>query len=737
MNYDLIKDNTLLVTPYKSQFLKYISDNKILKNIKFITLDEFIKLVFFDYNEETIYYIMKNYNIGYYSSLEYIKSLYFIKDIDNEKIKFLLKLKQELIDNKLLKYKKINYKNIIIYGYDYIDSFYKKEFEKYNVKYINYDYKNNEIKDVYLLNNIYDEVLFVSEKIIDLINKGIDINKIKLLNLNDEYRKEIRKIFSLNNIPFTNVEISLYEIDIIKKYLENMDLNIFSNKDEIYEELIKVLNKYMWANNLKDVKELIIEDLKKTYINKKYDNEIKEVNINEINDDYVFLLNYHSESIPKIYMDIEYLTDEIKQKLGVDTSYIKNKYTRKELINKLKNIDNLIISCNKNNYISNLFDNINIINYENKYEYSNKSNNYNLGRMLDIYYKYGDITNGLSKLYNDFYKNYKNYDNKYKNINKENLLKYLDNRLLLSYTKLEDYYKCGFKYYIKYILKIEEYEEKLSTYLGNISHYILSKCFNNDFNLEIEFNKYLEENKKDFNNKELFFIYKLKQELYFIIEIIKQQYKYISLNNSLYEKEVFIENNNKIFTGKIDKLLYDDNNMAIIDYKTGNDTVDIETIKYGIGMQLPIYIYLSKHLFDKNIAGFYLQHILPSKKIDEEINISNYKLEGYSNSDIDILKTLDNTYENSELIKSLKMTKNGFAYYSKLLNNEQIESLMLLAQQKIEECFNNVFNGEFIINPKVNPKLKQNKDISCQYCKFKDLCFKEEKDNIYMEAGDE
>ena len=732
MNYNILKQDTLIITPFKHSFLSYIEKNKLLLNIKFMTLDEFIKLVFFDYDEKTIYYIMKNYNIGYYSSLEYIKSLYFCnKDIDNDKIKFLNELKDKLIKNNLLKFNKIDYKNIIVYGYDYIDSYYKEEFKKYNVEYINYDYKNYEINTVHRLNNIYDEVMFLSERIIDLINKGININNIKILNVNDEYEKEIRKVFYLNNIPLEDIKIYLYELPIIKEYLNTMDLSIFKDKDEVYVKLIDILNKYSWIDDLSKVKELIIEDLKKTSINKTYENEIKFVDINDINeDDYVFLINYHT-NIPRIYTDSDYLDDKLKEKLCVDTSNIKNYNTRLELINKLKNIKNLTISCNKEEYMSNLLDDIEIKTYENNYSYSNKSNIYNLGIMLDEYYKYGTILPGLNKLYEN-YKNYKSYDNKYKDIDNNELRNYLNNKLLLSYTKLDSYYRCGFKYYINYVLKLDKYEETFKIFLGNISHYILSKCFLDNFDFEYEFNRYIEESNNNFSNKEKFFINKLKKELIFIIDTIKEQNKNISLNKTLYEKKICINNGNKTFEGIIDKLIYDDNNMAIIDYKTGNTIISLDDIEYGIGMQLPIYVYLSKNYFkDKNIAGFYLQHILNNNSVNKDISDkkNSLKLEGYSNSDINILEKLDCNYMDSNLIKGLKTTKNGFSAYSKILNNEEIENLRKISEDKINKCFDDVLNGKF----NINPKIINGENVSCNYCKYKDLCYKTEKDNIYIE----
>ena len=731
MNYNILKQDTLIITPFKHKFLSHIEKNKLLLNIKFMTLDEFIKLVFFDYDEKTIYYIMKNYNIGYYSSLEYIKSLYFInKNIDNEKVKFLLNLKEELIKNNLLKFNDIKYKNIVVYGYDYIDSYYKEELKKYNVEYIKYNYNNYEINTVYELNSIYDEVMFLSENIIELLNKGIDINNIKILNVNSEYEKQIRKVFYLNNIPLEDIKIYLYELPIIKEYLSNMDLSIFKDKDEIYIKLINILNKYSWIDDLTKVKELIIEDLKHTSINKLYENEVKFVNIDEIDEeDYVFLINYHT-NIPRIYTDSDYIDDKLKEKLGLDTSNIKNYNARIELINKLKNIRNLTISCNKEGYISNLLDNIEIKEYENKYSYSNKSNNYNLGIMLDEYYKFGVITKGLNKIYENNI--YKSYNNEYKKVDSNDLRNYLGNKLLLSYTKLDSYYRCSFKYYVSYVLKLDKYEETFKIFLGNISHYILSKCFIDNFDFDYVFNKYIEDSNNNFSNKEKFFINKLKKELIFIIETIKEQNKNISLDKTLYEKKIVINNGNKTFEGIIDKLIYDDNNMAIIDYKTGNTTISLDDIEYGIGMQLPIYVYLSKNYFkDKNIAGFYLQHILNNNSINKDIveKKNSLKLEGYSNSDISILEKLDSNYMDSNLIKGLKTTKTGFGAYSKVLSNEEIENLRKLSEDKINKCFDDVLNGNFDINPKII----DGQNVSCNFCKYKDLCFKTEKNNIYIE----
>ena len=52
---------------------------------------------------------------------------------------------------------------------------------------------------------------------------------------------------------------------------------------------------------------------------------------------------------------------------------------------------------------------------------------------------------------------------------------------------------------------------------------------------------------------------------------------------------------------------------SIIDYKTGSIDTKIEPMKYGLHMQLPVYMYLIKYgrLFENGIfTGIYYQNIL-------------------------------------------------------------------------------------------------------------------------------
>ena len=169
--------------------------------------------------------------------------------------------------------------------------------------------------------------------------------------------------------------------------------------------------------------------------------------------------------------------------------------------------------------------------------------------------------------------------------------------------------------------------------------------------------------KLELTPKEKYFMNKLYDILKFDVQTILKQESYSKFNKALTEKKIVIDKSNKLkvsFMGFVDKIKYLEEDgkkyMAIIDYKTGFIKTNLDNINYGINLQLPVYAYLvKKGLDDKaQIAGFYLQKLLDSIKIDtEDINKEKEKnlyLNGYTNNDLSILEKFDTTYENSQMI---------------------------------------------------------------------------------------
>lgn len=779
MNLEDFNNKILIINDYaKNTLLKKI--NKLL-NIKIITLSELKKNYIYDYDYKSILYVSNKYNCIPSIARKYIENTYYINnECKSEKIELLTKIKNDLEENNLLiknnLYRKfLNNKDIVLYNLKYIDKYYLNIIEELsntnNIITYN-DVKETSIKKLYRCNNSEEEISFVCSKICELIKSGIDINNIKLTNVKSDYTYIIRKTFKLFNIPINiKSDESIKSTMIVKKFkdLYNENISEVMNKiselitnnyeKDIYKNILNVVNKYSDSNYM-DVKEILFDDIDNIKI--KRDEFKNAVNIIEFksdlisDNDYVFLINFNEGIIPINHKDEDYLNDIEKNNLGIDTSFTLNEKETNEVIETIKTTNNLMLTYseyNQNNkiYVSSAYSS-DILEEEKVNLNFNNSNNYNKLRLLsekDDNNKYGTLSSDLLTL-SAHYKDepYLTYNNKYKKINNDKLKNYLNKGLTLSYSSMNTFYQCSFRYYLDNILKVNKYEERFDAVLGSIFHEVLSKCFiNDDYDVIDNYEKLISESTYPFNESEKFFLENLKNELLLIIDTIKEQLKYTSLKQSMYEKEIKIDISSDVkvaFKGFVDKILYDEFNgekiVVIIDYKTGNPLLNINNSLYGLDMQLPVYIYLIKsEIKNVRIGGFYLQKILSNVNSLQKRKES-LKLQGYSNEDIDILEKVDSSYENSCVIKSLRTTQNGFYSYSKIINDEQIDILYNIVESKVKEARNKILNTEFDINPKE----MDDKNIGCKFCKYKDICYMTSSDivklkkidNVFSEVND-
>ena len=766
-----LDDNSILIIPnnLKENILRNIRNKNNKLNIKLFNLDDFIKKITFDYDEKTIDFVMKKYNVNYNISKLYLNNIKYInEDNSNQKLHTLYDLKNS-VDNLLIKDKLFNNliknKKIIVYGYDYINKYELSILKKLdNVTILNRHY-NSYKHDVYNFKHLEDEAIYVAEKISELINNGKDINNIYISNLDDNYRIVMKRIFNIYNIPVNlDIKNSIYETNIgkyfinnlnnnieitLKKLRDNYNLNNEINMD-IYKKILDVINKFYFTKDYLSVKENIIEVMKKTYIkNNKYANAINEINVidNDIdNEKYVFLVNFNLNKFPNTIKDEDYINDTIKPDI-IEKSYEMNTINKSIYYKSISNIKNLYISfkeqyLNEVFYPSILIDEYNMNVIDGCFNYSNYSNGINkllLAKDIDKFIKYGDDSDRLNILNRNYNIDYKTYDNRFTGINKNSLYEYLNNKITLSYSSMDNYYKCAFKFYLTNILKLDKYEETIQIYIGNLFHYVLSKAFLDNFDFDSTVNEYLNTHKYENSFKNQYFINNTLNELKNVINTIKYQNTLGNMEEVFYEKEISINKSNNLnvtFKGYIDKLLKKDNYIVIIDYKTYMLDIKLNYLPYGLSMQLPVYLYLTKNI-DKNykIIGFYLQQILfnkfnkdNNKSLNEQIK-NNLKLKGYSLGNESILSVFDRTIDNSEIIHGMRVTNNGFGTYSKVLTEKEISNIYFITDNKINECISKIENALFDINPK---KINDT-NIGCEYCKFKDICYMKNEDIIELE----
>lgn len=778
----MFKNNQIIITSNVNKINLLKKLNNQLLNIKIYSLNEFNKLYYFDYDEETIFFVMSKYKIKYEIAKIYLDNMYFIesKNYKNKKLLFLTELKDELISKKLIKINNLfkntlKNKDIVFYNLPI-----SKETDNL-IKILSVDNNVSTIQEehniyqhqIYELQTIEDEVEYIANSICNLIKNGVNISNIFLTNLSDEYKKLIRRIFPMFNIPFTlESDSSIYSTFISTKFFEYYDNNLeltmtklseyidSKETEDIYNQIINIINKYTFIENKNDVLEMIKYDLKNTKLPKK-DNplSVHEVNLKDTifsDEDYVFTMSFNQGILPTIHKDEQYLTDNDKEELNISLTVDKNILEKQIIKDKLNSIKNLTITFKHvaNGEEFNISSLNELLNYEiikvSSQELVNSEiyNKIKLTSLLDEYYKYGTKSSLLNTLNNNYYNlPYKTYNHSFTGINKQDLKDYLQNKMILSYSSLDKYYRCPFSFYIGNILKLNIYEETFYQLVGTLFHAILEKCLNTSLNYEDLWNQELMNLNHEFTNKEKFFLSKLKEELSFIIETIRNQENFTNLHDELHEERIYTSlsgDMNITFTGIIDKIKYKsyDNYtiIAIIDYKTGNPNLDLSTIPYGIGMQLPIYLYLaknSKKLKNIKVAGFYLQKVLNNEiTVDnshtyEQLKKKNLLLQGFSNEDLSILAEFDNSYMESNIIKSMKLKKdNSFYSYCKVLSEKEMELITNIAENKINEGAKSISNAEFVIAPKKIGKV----NFGCNLCKFKDICFHTADDNVELDS---
>ena len=756
-NYDLV----ITSNSNKKRILRKLNEEKELVNVKFMSLDELLSSLSFSFDQKSIYHVMKEYGIKFDNAKVYLDNIKYISDkLDNAKMNKLKDIKElvkdDLIfDEEFIKY--IKNKKVCIYGYDYLTNYQKNILKDINYEVVNNPVDNNN-HNIYEFNKIDDEIVFALSSINKLLRDGIDINKIKIINVTDDYLFRLKFISNLFNIRINfNESKSIYEMleftSLLNSYKSGEELK--SNNKDILNRFVSIVNKYSFINDKDEQISMIINEAKNSKINSdEYENAVDIINLSELDEDeYGFYLGFTEELAYSKYKDEDFFSDKEKKILGFETSDELNKIVKENLINHIKSVKNLTITYSLAStfniyYPSSLIEELEYeVIKDEKYDYacSNLYNSLLLYKDIDKYIKYGDITPELELLFSNY--DYQDpFDNTYKGINSNKIIKYIDN-LSLSYSSMNKFYECKFKYYLENILKITEDEETNAIVIGNLFHEVLSKMSNPSFDFDKEYEESIKE--LEMTNKDKFFINKLKEELRFVIETINKQYKYMSFDKSIEEERVAINFDKTIkitFKGFIDKALYKEEDgkvyMIIIDYKTGDTKLDLNNNYYGLNLQLPVYLYLSDHINNIDnveVLGFYIQRILngvitqdKNKKLDD-IRKENLKLQGYTISNTEKTKLVDSSYEKSEIIKSLGLTQSGSFYsYSKVLSEVEMNNLKTLVESKINEMIDGILSASFEIDPK---KLDDN-DMSCTYCKYRDICFKKEKDYKKLDKKD-
>ena len=726
------------------------------KNYIFLSLND-LKDRLLGYSvKSAIIEIMNKYTISYDLANEYIKYMPFVEDkyYGNEKLDSISNCKKYLI--------KMN-----LYKYDY---FFKYRLSQFPITFVNsskshmFEYLKNmvtEYTDVYVLedntkyplplvsefDSSYDEALYVFNQIYELISNGVDGNNIHIVNSNSSYDFIFKRLAKSYNIPIKfNADKNILSTKIANDFiglcteLDNFNeiLKRLNDGSNIYNQIFNLINDYdLNDSDPKQYLSFIKRKMKDmTYKSNLYQNMVNISNSSRYFDnEHVFFIGFNLGAAPVVYKDIEYLNDSELALINLDTSVDKNLIAKADLISLLKQTKNIHVSYCLSSSEGNLFPSnlikelgMKVNRNEVSYGYSALEDNIRMGIAYSKYLKY-KISNKALEEYDISKLKYGSYDNKYKKINTK-LLDDLFNakKLSFSYSSIKAYFACPFQYYANKILDLNEYESTIATRMGSYAHKVLEDSYNGDFDFDKSSNLHMDMAE---NSKDEFYFNQMKKILAYLIDFNKSKEDITKFDSVLREPNIVYEEDDFKFEGYVDKILYTEIDgeiyCAIIDYKTGADVVSLNNVEDGYNLQLPSYMYLlSKYegFKDKkiNIIGIYLQKVniidLNNRLDIKEQLEKSFRLEGYTISEHNLIPYIDPNYVKSDYIKSMSVLKDGdFGKKAKIISKDKQDELINLVDKLIHSASDDIHNGRFHILPKI-----LNKNSSCTYCKYKDLC---------------
>ncbi|WP_260915685.1 PD-(D/E)XK nuclease family protein [Aliarcobacter butzleri] len=466
-------------------------------------------------------------------------------------------------------------------------------------RYFNYAMgKSIKNKELYQISNaIY---LYLSE------DEEKNISNISYLKIDKEFIDKSIKPF-WNKV--TNKELFASITDFIKQKEKNIELI------EKYDELLYKLNITLFSNEnkilLKDVYKIFLQKLSSITLDDINSGKITVLGLLEtraVSFDTVIVCDFNESYIPKISVKDKFLSTRLKQLANLPTQFDREslqKYYYKRLMSSSKNV-----------FIS----------------YVNSETN-QISRFANELFEKNIATDTNDSFYKHIL-----YDNHKISYFDEDIISKIDlTKFIWSATSFKNFLECKRRFYLQYILKINEHTISLKPKgyeLGDIIHAILEDYYSKDNKNSIEelFLKYKSSNPFLTLDLEVW-----KKKLLNFYEFDKQRLKNREI--IMIEKEFNCSFNNINIKGIIDRVDKFEDNYEVIDYKTSS-TLSVDTLKTyekSVDFQLEFYYIALQQLFkNSNIKAFYYD--LNECLLKEEVAIQE-KLELLS-SKFDELKEL-------------------------------------------------------------------------------------------------
>ena len=346
-------------------------------------------------------------------------------------------------------------------------------------------------------------------------------------------------------------------------------------------------------------------------------------------------------------------------------------------------------------------------------------------------------------------------------------------RIYSSVTRLEKYASCAYAYYLKYGLGLKEREtfDFAASDLGTVFHSSLEVYTNKLKDAGLTWENVSEEQMEEMMDEAVDFavasedaaaLYSTRRSAYMVrrikrimnrtARVLKYQagkgmfsphsveVDFNSIENlDALNLKISDEDSIRLF-GRIDRIDTcregDTTYVKVIDYKSGDVSLDIDAVYEGRQLQLVVYMDTALELVKsanggRSVpAGILYYHIDdPLIKDGEGQDIAGIeaeirkklKLTGYVNSDRHIIDLMDDDFDKKSDVIPVGFKKDGELYAdSKVLSTEEFEELSRAAREAMTKIGAKMLDGDIYTARETGEAIKHPRD--CEYCEFGSVC---------------
>ncbi|WP_461467545.1 PD-(D/E)XK nuclease family protein [Parvimonas micra] len=576
-------------------------------------------------------------------------------------------------------------------------------------------------------------------------------------------------------------------INLIKTELENIELGIVPpSKDEVFITTVDRMKKpstkiafVLGVNDGNFPKNIVDNDL----ISENEKESLKTLGFNFSNNNLLKttdeqFLSYKTFSIAKEKLYITFPISDLEGKSLLVSRFVKKikfifENLEVESIDYLKDfsITDIFETFSKERLYQILVSNIEALN-SNKLSENDK---FNFREIIDFLIEDEDYKYKIEIL-----KDKLNYKKGTENIKDYTSFLYESGNVSIS--KLENFMRCPFSYFINYGLRAKErevYDFSPADY-GTYCHKIFDDFFKGVFENNIDWNtidrefiqREVEKLTKKMSEKSNFILESSPKYKYFStithknivesIEIMAEQVRRGNFIPTSFETEFgdesikpityTLKNGKEIkLVGKIDRIdVFKGENfdfLRIIDYKSSKRDIDLN--KVYAGLQLQLFVYMNAILssnkerykpaglfysdFNTNLVGFetYSKMLDMNDESFHSEKLKKNKLTGFVIKDMELLKNLDRTLDadnlNSEILPIKLKSKGQEIGASTLgLTTDEFDIVNEFVLNKTKDICEEIYSGNIDIRP-----FRYKNKKPCDYCKYKSICRFDIKHNKY------